>query len=98
MGDNSIMKEKSERELCLEGVAEGRYIDYAHAKMGLPLTEVAMDLSNVLDSFASSKVLESSINSHSIEDIKGYIRLAKDFIKQTKRFQNPLKKKQRVKP
>ena len=86
------MKEKTERELCLQDVAEGRYIDYAHAKMGLPLTEVAMDLSNVLDSFASSKVLELSINSHSIENIKGYIRLAKDFIKRTKQFQKPPKK------
>ena len=85
------MKEKSERELCLEDVAEGRYIDYAHAKMGMPLTEVAMELSNILDNFANSSVLESAINKHSIEDIKGYIRLAKDFFKQTKRFQKPLK-------
>ena len=86
------MKEKTERELCLDDVAEGRYIDYAHAKMGMPLTKVAMELSNLLDDFASSKVLESSINSHSIENIKGYIRLAKDFIKRTKQFQKPLKK------
>jgi len=86
------MKEKSERELCLQDVADGRYVDYAHAKMGMPLTEAAMELSNLLDNFASSKVLESSINSHSIENIKGYIRLAKDFIKRTKQFQKPPKK------
>lgn len=92
MGDNFVIKEKSERELCLEDVAEGRYIDYAHAKLGMPLTEAAMELSNILDNFASSSVLESSINTHSIEDIKEYIRLTKDFIKQTKRFQKPLKK------
>ena len=65
------MKEKTERELCLDDVAEGRFVDYAHAKMGMPLTEAAMELSNLLDNFASSKVLESSINSHSIENIKG---------------------------
>lgn len=92
MGDNSIMKEQSERELCLEDVAEGRYIDYAHAQLGMPLTKVAMELSNVLDSFASSKVLESSINSHSVEDIQDYIKLTKAFVKRTKLFQKPLKK------
>lgn len=86
------MKEESEHELCLEDVAEGRYIDYAHAKMGMPLTEVTMELSNTLDNFACSSVLESSINTHSIEEIKDYIRLAKDFIKQTTLFQEPLKK------
>lgn len=86
------MKEKSERELCLEDVAEGRYIDYAHAKLGMPLTEVAMELSNILDNFANSNVLETAVNKHSIDEIKAYIKLTKDFIKQTKRFQKPLKK------
>ena len=86
------MKEKTERELCLDDVAEGRFVDYAHAKIGMPLTEVTMELSNILDNFASSSVLESSINSHSIEDIKDFIRLTKDFIKRIKMFQKPLKK------
>ena len=86
------MKEKTERELCLDDVAEGRFVDYAHAKMGMPLTEVTMELSNILDNFANSNVLETAVNKHSIDDIKDYIKLTKDFIKQTKLFQKPLKK------
>ena len=86
------MKEKTERELCLQDVAEGRYIDYAHAKLGMPLTEVTVELSNILDRFASSSVLETSINMHSIGEIRAYIKLTKDFVKQTKLFQKPLKK------
>lgn len=86
------MKEKSERELCLQDVVDGRYIDYAHAKMGMPLTEVTMELSNLLDDFANSIVLETAINKHSVDDIRAYISLAKDFIKRTKLFQKPPKK------
>lgn len=86
------MKEKTEREMCLQDVADGRYVDYAHAKMGMPLTEVAMELSNILDNFANSNVLETSINSHSVEDIQDYIKLTKAFVKRTKLFQKPLKK------
>ena len=86
------MKEKTERELCLQDVAEGRYIDYAHAKLGMPLTKATVELSNILDSFASSCVLETSINKHTIGEIRDYIKLTKDFVKQTKLFQKPLKK------